>query len=78
MNLDGTGLDRNFIHAPAFGVALDARHIYWAARNENDFERGAIGRANLDGSAVDADLIAGVHSPSGVAVGPRLHPIRRR
>jgi hypothetical protein len=77
MNLDGTGLDRNFIQAPASGVALDARHIYWATKNENDSERGRIGRADLDGSAVDADFMAGVHDPSGVAVGPRPHPLRR-
>ena len=73
MKLDGTALDRNFIDVPARGVAVDTRHIYWA----ENLERGRIGRANLDGSARDANFIADVRSPLGVAVGPLPHPLRR-
>ena len=76
MNLDGTALERNFIDVPARGVAVDARHIYWGQESERNSEHDSIGRANLDGSARDASLVANVPS-SGVAVGPRPHPIRR-
>ena len=49
-NLDGTGVDRNFItgaHGPC-AVAVDDRHVYWVNPST-----GAIGRANLDGTGVD-------------------------
>lgn len=43
-------------------VAVDSAHIYWTS-GEN-----RIGRANLDGTGVDVDFIAGLDSPRTVAV----------
>jgi virginiamycin B lyase len=70
-NLDGTGVNNTFITATemgadqAFGIAVDAQHIYW-----DDFGNNTIGRANLDGSGVNDGFItltAGT-GPEGVAV----------
>ncbi len=44
------------------GVAVDAAHLYWADT------AGAIGRANLDGSAPERDFIDAAKWPCGVAV----------
>ena len=54
-NLDGTGVDQEFIITGAgvaqlTGVAVDAAHIYWTTPY-------AIGRANLDGTGVDQGFI---------------------
>jgi virginiamycin B lyase len=82
-NLDGTGANPSFIAAPisdlGSGVAVDNAHVYWvstfANTTPNDFPppnpgTGAIGRANLDGSGVDRNFIAGISFPTGsVAVG---------
>jgi hypothetical protein len=47
-----------------YGVAVDGTHVYWTS-----FGNGAVGRANLDGTAVDQNFIAvGNGLPSGVAV----------
>jgi virginiamycin B lyase len=70
-NLNVTARDQHFIDVPARGVAVDARHIYWAQGGDGS---DSIGRANLDGSALDASFIADVRSPKGVAVGPLPHP----
>jgi virginiamycin B lyase len=55
------------------GVAVDATHIYWA--NSTGFVRvngsvvSTIGRAKLDGTAVDQSFIrTGAGIPQGVAV----------
>jgi hypothetical protein len=42
-----------------------ASHIYWT-----NSATSAIGRANLDGTAVNQSFISGASSPIGVAVGP--------
>ena len=69
-NINGTRINQNFITvAPrvsfiqTFGLAVDTTHIYWT----NYFEspgtapaRGAIGRANLDGSGVNRHFITGL------------------
>ncbi len=66
-NLDGTGANPSFITGAAepFGITVDYSHIYWA----NDYNcnyltqppsacaGGTIGRANLDGTAVDQSYI---------------------
>ncbi len=67
-NLDGTGVDQNFITGANFpvSVAVDASHIYWA--NEGFLSGTTIGRANLDGTGVDQNFITGANSPGGVAV----------
>ena len=64
-NIDGTGVNQNFITAGPnpCGVAVDGAHIYWA--NGDD---GTIGRANLDGSRADQGFITGGNRPCGVAV----------
>jgi sugar lactone lactonase YvrE len=53
-NLDGTGANQFFVTTATspIGVAVDARHIYWT-------DGRSIGRANLDGSSVHDNLIAG-------------------
>jgi hypothetical protein len=74
-NLDGTGINLNFISgmtAPTtskIGVAIDDQHLYWANyTGAGGFSGTTIGRANLDGSAVDENFIAGASEPYGVAV----------
>lgn len=54
-NLDGTGVNQDFIPVPGqlTAVAVDGTHIYW----ENDFAY-TIGRANLDGTGVNQDFIS--------------------
>ena len=51
-NLDGTGVEENFISTAPAGVAVDEAHVWWAYQ-----ERfvGGIGRANLDGT--DAEFV---------------------
>ena len=65
-NLDGTGLNRQFISgaANASSVAVDARHIYWTSPD------GSIGRANLDGTGVDQRFIPVPIHTGAVAVDP--------
>ena len=55
-NLDGSGVNQNFITGASgpVGVVADASHIYWA-----NFGAGTIGRANLDGSGVNQSFITG-------------------
>jgi hypothetical protein len=62
--LDGTGVEHSFVSGTGrgpCGVALDRKHLYWAellggAVGRPD-EGGAIGRANRDGSGVNARFI---------------------
>jgi hypothetical protein len=74
-NLDGTGVDPNFIDATGnCGMALDGAHVYWSnTLGVNAGGHGSIGRANLDGAGVDQGFIpVGVNThfdgPCGVAV----------
>lgn len=51
-NLDGTGLNRNFIrnvvkHEENWGIAVSGTHIYWANAS------GKIGRAKIDGTGAN-------------------------
>ena len=78
-NLDGSRVNPSFIPDAgdyAGGIAVDARHIYWANPPPSAFdehvvptERGSIGRANLHGTHVEPRFIpsAGT-SPAFVAV----------
>jgi len=72
-NADGSEFDDQFIEpdrtgpfvdsAGCQGVAVDASHLYWSEPG-----RGSIARANLDGSGVEYDFIAGLENPCGIAV----------
>jgi len=77
-NLDGTGVNQNFIGADnPQGIAVDGAHIYWA-----DLSSASIGRANLDGTGVNQSFIGpgqvgvvpgtftppGAFNPQGMAV----------
>ncbi|HEY4098990.1 MAG TPA: hypothetical protein VGM33_25920 [Baekduia sp.] len=60
------------------GLAVDGCHVYWtvAKRTGTGATTGAIGRANIDGTAVQQGFVpesAGVDTPGGVAV-DRLGP----
>jgi virginiamycin B lyase len=62
--LDGTGVEHSFVSGAGrrpCGVALDRKHIYWAelqgGKVGSPDKGGAIGRANRDGSAVNASFI---------------------
>jgi virginiamycin B lyase len=61
-NLDGTGVNQNFIINAGVptGVAADGSHIYWGSVGEID-------RANLDGTRDDSFHID-AHDPQGIAV----------
>ena len=75
-NLDGTGVDHNFmpldpgnpdgrVRDAAADVAVDGGHIFWTRAHGDYSEPGGIGRANLDGSGVD---------PNFIATGPGRYP----
>jgi virginiamycin B lyase len=76
-NLDGTGVDPNFISGisfPAGGVAVDGSHLYWSSYAQSLLVLyqgpipGAIGRANLNGTGVQENFIATHPTDYGVAV----------
>ena len=74
-NLDGSAVNLNLISgatAPItskIGVAVDGQHLYWANFTSEGGKNGTtIGRANLDGSGVNQNFIAGASEPYGVAV----------
>jgi hypothetical protein len=63
---DGDPADDSFIDnigEDIRGVAVNATHIYWAENSD-----GRIGRANLNGTAPNPNLIVGLDVPSGVAL----------
>ena len=72
-NTDGSEFDGQFVpaastgplhsYAGCHGAAVDSSHVYWAEPG-----RSSIGRANLDGSGVDYDFLAGLGNPCGIAV----------
>ena len=74
--LDGTGVEHGFISGAGrrpCGVALDRKHVYWrealAGKVGSPDTGGAIGRANRDGSGVDAEFIpTPAHRGCGVAI----------
>jgi virginiamycin B lyase len=80
--LDGTGVEPSYITgadrpcgvAVTGGAVVPDRHavvgghIYWA--NTGGGFGTTIGRASLDGSAVDQDFISGLRAPWGVALSP--------
>ena len=75
-NLDGSGVDRNFIGGTGrgCGIAVDAQHIYWGVGGGPSGD-AAIGRANIDGSHAQPDFIdfeppsLAPSWPCGLAVG---------
>lgn len=100
-SIDGTGADPSFITGAAtpFGITVDSAHIYWTNNFNCDYKTqpasgctgGTIGRANLDGSAVnqayvtaDSSLGSGCGTddlrcgPTAVAVSAPTQPICMR
>jgi hypothetical protein len=68
-SLDGSHQARNLLIPgayPAGEVAVDRAHIYWI----DGSPKGGIGRANLDGSGVNAGFIATPTYLFGLALGP--------
>jgi hypothetical protein len=64
-NLDGTGVDEDFITGldyPHEAVAVDGSHLYW-----DNLSQG-IARANLDGTGVEQNFITGLDFTHGLAV----------
>ena len=61
-NLDGTGVDQNFIsfHGNPIAIAVDGAHIYWL---NTDLHASTFGRANLDGTGVEPSFIPGAVEP---------------
>jgi hypothetical protein len=73
-SIDGTGVNRRFIRTPggSCGIAVYHGHIYWGQSTDRPPPSiTMIGRANLDGSAVNNHLITGIHSNTcgGIAIG---------
>jgi hypothetical protein len=74
--LDGTGVEQSFVSGTGrgpCGVALDREHIYWGeqlgGKVGSPDRGGAIGRANRDGSGVNANFIpTPAHHGCGVAI----------
>jgi hypothetical protein len=74
--LDGTGVEHSFVSGTGrgpCGVALDREHIYWGealgGKVGSPDRGGAIGRANRDGSGVNAEFIpTPAHHGCGVAI----------
>jgi hypothetical protein len=74
--LDGTGFEQRFLSGTGrspCGVALDREHIYWGealgGKVGSPDKGGAIGRANRDGSGVNAEFIpTPLHHGCGVAI----------
>jgi len=71
-NLDGTGVDEDFITGTcgSFGLAVDDSYLYWV-----NAECHSIGRANTDGTGTDQDFITGLDlagsypaKPGGLAI----------
>jgi hypothetical protein len=73
-NLDGTGVNQGFIRTASIpcGLAVYQGHIYWGEWTGcfADDPSTTIGRANLDGSAVNNQFITGIHDfCGGLAIG---------
>jgi hypothetical protein len=74
--LDGTGVEQSFVSGTGrrpCEVALDREHIYWGealgGKVGSPDKGGAIGRANRDGSGVNAEFIpTPAHHGCGVAI----------
>ena len=64
-NLDGTGVNQNFISdaAKPVGVEVDSNDIYWS-----NYNFGSIGRANLDGTGVNQTFIIDSFGTEGLAI----------
>ena len=76
--IDGSRVDRNFIKSGTsdpslisrIALAVDAEQIYWTDVGPTGAPgAGSIGRANLDGTGVQENLVSGADFPLSVAVG---------
>ncbi len=70
-NLDGTGVNQNFItgiDAPS-GIASDGTYLYWTTGGLNDNAgTGGVARSLLDGTSRNNTFITGANKPIGLAV----------
>jgi hypothetical protein len=73
-DLAGIGVEPLFIPGAGepWGVGVNATHVYWANRGTSVDREGGIGRARLDGGEANGRFIAGIHSPTGVALDTRI------
>ena len=64
-NIDGTGVDQDFIATGAAprGITQDDQYVYWANTGSN-----SIGRSNIDGTGVDNSFLAPGGTVYGIAV----------
>jgi hypothetical protein len=66
-NLDGSHVEKGFMSVGTGtfigGLAVDPRHIYWSNR-----DKGTVGRADLNGTHIDAHLIGGLKAPTGLTL----------
>lgn len=60
-DIDGEGVEDDFIAGGACGVAVDAQHVFWSTLADS------IGRADLDGASPNGGFISGLDRPCGVA-----------
>ena len=71
-NLDGSAAIASFIPVTTTsqlgGVTVNATHIYWADLGPTVGSMAPIGRANLDGTDPNPNLITGATNPDGLAV----------
>jgi hypothetical protein len=49
-------------------VAVDSEHVYWTNAGDGKKGSGTIGRAKLDGTEADQELIEGATDPQGIAL----------
>ena len=68
--VDGTGANKSFITGAsgAFGVAVDAKHVYWTGSRDDDSPTTTISRAKLDGTDVQRAFIDRIRGDLGLAV----------
>jgi hypothetical protein len=69
---NGSGVNQNFLASgQACGVAVNRSHIYWTGHADGETGHGTIGRARLNGTHRQANLITGANNPCGLAIDGR-------
>ncbi len=67
-NINGTGVNQNFITGLTFpsGIDIEGPYIYWGSYNGLTVGASSVGRANLDGTNVIPSFVAGGTGVTGV------------